>query len=59
MHKQRTPENRRISIRVRERIDQLLKDHYQACTIAELPPQLLAVLKKLDKEEPGSQDEHA
>jgi hypothetical protein len=58
MYKQRTPEDRFISYRVRERIDQLLKGHYQACMTAELPPGLLAVLKKLKEEEPDSQDEH-
>jgi hypothetical protein len=58
MYKVHTPEDRLKSARVRERIDQLLKDQYQACTIAELPPRLLAVLKKLEEEEPDSQGEH-
>ena len=58
MYKERTPQNRRIPTRVRERIDQLVKDHCQACATLELPPRLLAVLKKLEEEEPRSQDEH-
>jgi hypothetical protein len=34
----------------KERIGQQLKDHYQACTNEELPPRLLALIKKLDEE---------
>jgi len=34
----------------RERIDKELKEYYRACTAQELPPQLLALSKKLDEE---------
>jgi hypothetical protein len=35
---------------IRKRIGQLLKAQYQACATNELPPQLLALTKKLNKE---------
>jgi hypothetical protein len=34
----------------RERIDKERKEYYRACTTQELPPQLLALSKKLDEE---------
>jgi hypothetical protein len=33
----------------RNRIDEELKKYYRACTTEELPPQLLALSKKLDE----------
>jgi len=50
--KKRTLEDSLNSHRIRDRNDHLLKDYYQACTSQELPPQLRAVLKKLDEEKP-------
>jgi hypothetical protein len=43
---------------IRERLGHLLKGHYQACLSRELPPQLLAALKKLDEERPELSGEH-
>jgi hypothetical protein len=40
---------------IRERLGHLLKGHYQACN-DELPPRLLAALKKLDKEQPETRE---
>jgi hypothetical protein len=65
MSKRSTPEDRlnwvRIreqswvnSARIREQIGYQLKKHYQACMTEELPPRLLAALKKLDEEIPES-----
>ena len=48
--KKRSPEDSLNSAHTRERIGQLLRVHYQACMTEELPPRLLAVLKKLDGE---------
>ena len=45
-------QSRLNSARIRELIGHLLKDHYQACMSHELPPRLLAALKKLDEERP-------
>jgi hypothetical protein len=36
----------------KERIGQQLRQYYSACTTDELPPRLLAALKKLDEEPP-------
>jgi predicted metal-dependent hydrolase len=36
----------------REQIGQKLKDYYRAYATDELPPRLLALIKKLDQEEP-------
>jgi hypothetical protein len=33
----------------KERIGQQLRDYYRACTTEELPPRLLALVKKLDE----------
>jgi hypothetical protein len=33
----------------RERIGQQLRDYYRACATEELPPRLLALIKKLDE----------
>jgi Anti-sigma factor NepR len=39
-----------------ERIGQQLRAYYRACTTEELPPRLLAALKKLDQEtEPSAE----
>jgi hypothetical protein len=48
----KTPEDALNWTFTRDRIGQLLKVHYQACTTEELPPGLRAVLKKLEQEEP-------
>ena len=56
--KMRTTEDRLKSSRIRERMDKLLKDHYRACASQELPPRLLAALKKLDEERPELSGEH-
>jgi hypothetical protein len=50
--KMRTPEDQLKSARIRERMGKLLKDHYWACARQELPPRLLATLKKLEEERP-------
>jgi hypothetical protein len=42
---------------IKDRIGQQLKAQYDACTNEELPPRLLALLKKLD-EEVESSPEH-
>jgi hypothetical protein len=52
MNKKATTEERLNSARIRDHIGRLLQKHYQACTTDELPPRLLAVLKKLDEEQP-------
>ena len=52
MNKKPTAEDRLNSARIRDHIGHLLKKHYQACTTDELPPLLLALLKKLDEERP-------
>jgi len=41
----------------KEQIGQQLRNYYRACTIEELPPQLLTLLKKLDQELPEEQDQ--
>jgi hypothetical protein len=48
--KKRTPDELRNWSFTKERIGQQLKDHYRACATEELPPRLLAVIKKLDEE---------
>jgi hypothetical protein len=52
MNKKTITEERLNSARIRDHIGRLLQKHYQACTTDELPPRLLAVLKKLDEEQP-------
>jgi hypothetical protein len=47
MRTNRTPDEWHIA---RSRIDDELKEYYRACTTGELPPQLLALSKKLDEE---------
>ena len=44
--------------KTRERMEDLLRDYYRACTSQELPSQLLAVLKKLDEDRPELSGEH-
>ena len=46
--KDRSDELARLSL-TREQIGQQLRNYYRACTTEELPPQLLALLKKLDQ----------
>jgi len=50
--KKPTPEDRLNAARIREQIGHQLKKHYLACMTDELPPRLLALLKKLDEERP-------
>jgi hypothetical protein len=57
MSKKRTPDElARLSL-AKEQIGQQLRNYYRACTTEELPPQLLALLKKLDQELPEEQDQ--
>jgi hypothetical protein len=44
------PTDQRLDQRVKGRIGQQLKDYYDSRISEELPPRLLAVLKKLDEE---------
>jgi anti-sigma factor NepR-like protein len=41
----------------KDHIGQQLKAYYQACTSEELPPRLVALLKKLDPEFPENQNQ--
>jgi hypothetical protein len=43
----------------REQIGDKLKKYYQACMTEELPPRLLAALKRLDDVQPNPSREHA
>jgi Anti-sigma factor NepR len=47
---EKRPPNHGLDQRVKERIGQQLRDYYDSCISEELPPRLLAVLKKLDEE---------
>jgi Anti-sigma factor NepR len=47
-----TPEELRNWSITKEQIGYQLRKHYLACTTEELPPRLLALLKKLDEERP-------
>jgi Anti-sigma factor NepR len=47
---EKRPMDQRLDRQLKERIGQQLKDYYQSCLSEELPPSLLAVLKKLDEE---------
>jgi hypothetical protein len=44
------PEEWRRRRRIQSRIAEELKHYYRGCTTGELPPQLLALSKKLDQE---------
>jgi hypothetical protein len=46
----RTPDQLRYWSETNKIIGHKLRAHYQRCTTEELPPRLLAVLKKLDEE---------
>ena len=56
MIKKPTAEERLNAARIRDHIGHLLKKHYQACVADELPPGMLALLKKLDQELPEAKD---
>jgi hypothetical protein len=57
MSKERTPnELARLSLS-KEQIGEHLRNYYRAYMTEELPPQLLALLKKLDQEPPEEQDQ--
>jgi hypothetical protein len=47
---EKQPTDQPLDHRVREQIGQQLKAYYGSCISEELPPRLLAVLKKLDEE---------
>jgi hypothetical protein len=49
MSEKRRP-NQGLDQRVKEQIGKQLRDYYQSCISEELPPRLLAVLKKLDED---------
>ena len=51
MQKKRTEELRDWSY-TKDRIGQQLRAHFEASTTEELPPRLVAVLKKMDTEAP-------
>jgi hypothetical protein len=51
MHK-RTPDQLRYWSQTHKIIGEQLRAYYRACTTEELSPRLLAVLKKLENEEP-------
>jgi len=52
----RTPDQLHYWSKTNKLIDHKLRAHYQACATEELPPRLLAVLKKLDEEiEPSAE----
>jgi hypothetical protein len=50
MRTNRTPDQWHNWCLARERIDEELREYYQACTTGQLPPQLLTLSKKLDEE---------
>jgi hypothetical protein len=50
MRTNRTPDEWHNWCLARERIDNELREYYRACITGELPPQLLALSKKLDEE---------
>jgi hypothetical protein len=50
MPKTRTPDELRDWAFTKEQIGRQLKTHYRACASEELPPRLLALIKKLDEE---------
>jgi len=47
---EKQPTDQRLDRQLKELIGQQLKDYYHSCLSQELPPRLLAVLKKLDEE---------
>jgi hypothetical protein len=47
---EKRPTDQRLDQRVKGLIGQQLRDYYDSCISEELPPRLLAVLKKLDEE---------
>jgi hypothetical protein len=51
----RTPDELRYWSKTNKIISEKLRAYYQACTTKQLPPRLLAVLKKLDEEFPNLQ----
>jgi hypothetical protein len=55
MYKKPTQEDRLNAASIREQIGHSLRNYYQACITNEVPPRLLAALKKLDegRPEPG------
>jgi hypothetical protein len=53
----RTPDQSRYWSETNKVINEQLRTYYRACTTEELPPRLLALLKKLDEEtEPSAKE---
>jgi hypothetical protein len=50
MRTKRTPDEWADWCIAKNQIAEVLKEYYQECTMGELPPQLLTLLKKLDEE---------
>jgi hypothetical protein len=57
MRNNRTPDEWNNWCLARERIAKELEEYYRACATEELPPQLLALSKKLDEELVKKQDQ--
>jgi hypothetical protein len=57
MRNNRTPDEWNNWCLARERIAKELEEYYRACATGELPPQLLALSKKLDEELLKKQDQ--
>jgi len=55
----RTPDQLRYWSETNKIIGHKLQGYYQACTTQELPPRLLAALKKLDEETESSAEQVA
>jgi hypothetical protein len=58
MSKRRTPEEELNWAVTRKILGERLTKHYQACATDELPPRLLALIQKLDNEEPDQRETH-
>ena len=54
---EKEPTVQRLNQRAREQIGQQLRHYYGSCIGEELPPRLLAVLKKLDEEMESNQEQ--
>jgi hypothetical protein len=57
MSKKYTPDEWLAWSLTKGQIGQQLRDYYRACTTEKLPPQILALLKKLDQKLPEEQDQ--
>jgi hypothetical protein len=52
MYKKRTPQEVLNTAQIREHIGAVLKRHYYSLMFDELPPQLRAVIARMDEEQP-------